>query len=195
MQVYTGRVVVDDVYVDTYDDLYGGAYSVPEWVDAGVVTIDSPDESVVLTGVRLVDVSGERVTIKLLAPLINDAFVTLHRGWRSFRIQHGNDSAALPAPVSIARRVTLTATPEPDGYAAAGRVEERYAVIGGMYRFVASTDTATADEGEFSVTSGAVVTADFGVGVGVAVSGDRPFQLHQQLGDASRPLHFVREAP
>ncbi len=195
MQVRRGRsVILDDVYVDTYDDLYGGVYSTPEWFDAGVVVIDSPDVSAVLTGVRLVDVSAEKVTIRLLASLMDDAYVTLHRGWRSARIQHGDDARAIPAPASVARRVRLTDTPDPDGYAVAGRVEERYAVIGGMYRFVASTDAVTTDEDEFSVTSAAVTVADFGVGVGVASTADRPFNLHQQLGDASRPLHFVREA-
>lgn len=197
VQVRRGRsVIVDDFYVDTYVDLYGGAYSTPEWLDAGVVTIDSPSALVVLTGVRLVDVNPEKVTIKLLAPLINDAFVTLHRGWRSFRIQHGNDSLAVPAPVSVARRVRLTDSPSPVGTASAGRVEEVSAVIAGMYRFVAAaTDAVTVDAGQFSLTSGSVVTADFGVGVGTANTHDRPFNLHKQLGDASRPSHLVREAP
>lgn len=195
MQVHRNRVVIDDVYVDTYEDLYGGSLSGAEWVDAGVVTIDAPSLGVVLTGVRLVDVNPERVTIKLLAPLIGDAFVTLHRGWRSFRIQHGNESLAVPAPVSVARRVRLTDSPSAVGIAAKGRVEEQFAAIDGMYRFVSSTDPVTVDAGEFSVTSDAVTTADFGVGVGIASTGDRPYNLHQQFGDASRPLHLTREAP
>jgi hypothetical protein len=194
LQVRRGRVIVDDFYVDTYVDLYSGAYSDPEWLDAGVVMIDSPSVGVVMTGVRLVDVNPEKVTIKLLAPLINDAFVTLHRGWRSFRIQHGNDSLAVPAPVSVIRRVRLTDTPSPVGLAKTGRVEEPTSVIAGMYRFVASTDIVTADAGAFSVTSAAVTSADFGVGVGTATTRDRPFNLHQQFGDASRPFHAVREA-
>ncbi len=193
MQVRRGRVVVDDFYVDTYYDLYGGAYSTPEWMDAGEVVIDSPSFGAVLTGVRLVDVNPEKVTIKLLAPLINDAFVTLHRGWRSFLIQHGNDSAAIPAPVSVIRRVRLIDSPSPVGLASAGRVEEPSSVIAGMYRFVASTDPVTADAGAFSVTTAATETADFGVGVGTATTRDRPFNLHQQLGSACRPFHAVRE--
>jgi hypothetical protein len=195
MQVRRGRVIVDDFYVDTYVDLYGGAYSVPEWIDAGVVTIDAFALGVVLTGVRLVDVNPEKVTIKLLAPLIGDAFVTLHRGWRSFRIQHGNDSLAVPAPVLVARRVRLTDSPSPVGTAATGRVEEVSAAIAGMHRFVASTDAVTANAGQFSLTSGSVVTADFGVGVGTTAVRDRPSHIHKQLGNASRPLHLVREAP
>lgn len=195
VQVRRGRsVIVDDFYVDTYVDLYSGAYATPEWLDAGVVTIDSPSALVVLTGVRLVDVNPEKVTIKLLSPLINDAFVTLHRGWRSFRIQHGNDSLAVPAPVSVTRRVRLTDSPSPVGTAAKGRVEEVSAAIAGMHRFVAATDAVTVDAGQFSLTSGSVVTADFGVGVGTANAQDRPFNLHKQLGDASRPFHLVREA-
>lgn len=196
MQVRRGRsVIIDDFYVDTYVDLYGGAYSTPEWLDAGVVTIDSPDVAAVLTGVWLVDVNPEQVTIKLLAPLIGDAFVTLHRGWRSLRIHHGNESLAVPAPVSVARRVRLTDSPSPVGTASSGRVEEVSAAIAGMYRFVASTDAVSTDAGQFSVTSSAVETADFGVGVGTASTRDRPFNLHQQLGSSARPLHLVREAP
>ncbi len=194
MQVRRGRVIVDDFYVDTYEDLYAGAYSEPEWMDAGEVVIDSPSFGTVLTGVRLVDVNPEKVTVKLLAPLINDAFVTLHRGWRSFRIQHGNDSLAVPAPVSVIRRVRLIGTPSPVGTAKTGRVEEPSSVIAGMFRFVASTDPVTANAGAFSVTSSAATTVDFGVGVGTDKPRDRPIHLHQQLGDASRPLHLVREA-
>lgn len=193
VQVRRGRVVVDDTYVDTYVDLYGGEYSTPEWIDAGVVTIDSPSLAVVLTGVRLVDVNPEKVTIKLLAPLMGDAFVTLHRGWRSARIQHGNDALAVPAPVSVIRRVRLTDSPSPVGEESAGRVEERESAIVGMYRFVASTDAVTTDAGQFSVSSDAVETADFGVGVGTDAHFDWPSSLHRQLGSSARPLHLVRE--
>lgn len=195
IHVRRGREIIDDFYIDTYVDLYGGAYSVPSWVDAGSVIIDSPSVPVVLTGVRLVDVNPETVTIKLLAPLIGDAFVTLHRGWRSFRIQHGNASLAVPAPVSIARRVRLTGVPSPTGISAVGRVEESPPAVAGLFRFVAATVPVTTDAGQFSVTSGAMTTADFGAGVGVDAPRDRPVNLHQQLGNASRPLHVVREAP
>lgn len=195
MQVWRGRVVIDDYYVDTYVDLYGGAYSEPEWFDAGTITIDSPSVGVVLTGVRLVDVNPEKVIIKLFAPLIGDAFVTLRRGWRSVSIQHGNDSTNIPAPVPVIRRVTLTDSPSPVGMAALGRVEEYPPAIQGLHRFVASTDPVTVNAGAFSVTADASVTADFGVGVGTTAFRDRPFNLHQQLGNASRPLHLVREAP
>lgn len=195
VQVWRGRVIIDDFYVDTYVDLYGGAISTPEWFDAGTITIDSPSVGVVLTGVRLVDVEPEKVIVKLLAPLIGDAFVTLHRGWRSVRIQHGNDSANIPAPVSVIRRVTLTDSPSPVGVAALGRVEEYPPAVQGLHRFVASTDPVTVNAGAFSVTAAASVTADFGVGVGTTAYRDRPYNLHQQLGNASRPLHLNREAP
>lgn len=195
MQVRRGRsVIVDDFYVDTYVDTYDGAYSTPEWFDAGEVVIDSPSAPVVLTGVRLVDINAEKVTIKLLAPLINDAYLTLLRGWRSVLIQHGDDSTAVPAPVSIARRVRLIDSPSPVGTAATGRVEETTAVVTGLYRFVAATVPVTANAGAFSVTSSAMVTAGFGAGVGTHAPFDRPLHLHQQLGNASRPLHLVREA-
>lgn len=193
LAVVRGRVIVDDFYFDTYTDLYGGSYSERAWVDAGSVVIDSPALGVVLTGVRLVDVNPEKVTVKLLAPLIGDAFVVLHRGWRSLRIHHGNPNLAVPAPVAVTRRVRLIDSPSPVGSASAGRVEETSSVITGMYRFVASTDPVTTNASEFSVVSSAVVTADFGVGVGTDDPDDRPADLHRQLGDASRPMHLVRE--
>lgn len=194
MQVRRGRMIVDDFYVDTYVDLYGGVELAGQWLDAGEVVIDSPSFGVVLTGVRLVDVNPEKVTIKLLAPLIGDAFVTLQRGWRSFRIQHGNESLAVPAPVAVARRVRLTDSPSPVGTSSAGRVEETAAVLPTFLRFVAAVDTVTADAGAFSLTTPAVTSADFGAGVGTDNAHDRPFDLHRQLGDASRPVHLVREA-
>lgn len=191
VQVWRGRVIVDDFYVDTYVDLYGGAYSEPEWFDAGTVTIDSPDVAAVLTGVRLVDVNPEKVTIKLVVPLIGDAFLTLHRGWRTLRIQHGDPRS----PVSVARRVRLTDSPSPVGMAALGRVEEYPPAVQGSHRFVASTDPVTVDAGQFSVTAASSTSADFGAGAGTTAAGDRAYNLHQQLGNSSRPLHLVREAP
>ncbi len=194
MQVRRGRLITDDFYVDTYVDLYGGTILEPEWLDAGVVTIDSPTVPAVLTGVRLVDVNPERVTIKLLAPLIGDAFVTLPRGWRSFLIQHGNTSLAVPAPQYIERRVRWIDTPSPVGVAATGRVEEMVPALATFFRFVASTVPVTADADQFSVTAPARYTADFGAGVGTDSVRDRPINLHQQLGSACRSLHLVREA-
>lgn len=192
MQVRRGRLITGDYYVDTYEDLYVGNISEPEWLDAGVVTIDSPDALTVLTGVRLVEVTPEKVTIKLLAPLIGDAFVTLPRGWRSFLVQHGNTSLAVPAPQYVQRRVRLTDSPSPVGVAATGRVEETVPALPSLYRFVASTVPVTADAGQFSVTSPARYTADFGAGAGTDSARDRPINLHQQLGSAARPLHLVR---
>lgn len=190
MQVRQGPRTVGDTYVDTYVDLYGGAVASAEWCDAGVVTIDSPSVGAVLTGVRLVEVTPEHVIVKLLAPLIGDAFVGLYRGWRSIRIQHGDPRD----PVTVARRVRLTGSPSPTGTASAGRVEESSPAVAGLLRFVASVEAGTTtDAGAFSVSVPASSSAVFGAGAGTDNARDRPYDLHRQLGDASRPVLLVRE--
>ncbi len=190
VEAWRGAVVIGDVYEDPYVDLYGGAYSVPAWQAMGTLTIDSPSVSALLTAVRVVRLNPEAVTIRLVAPLMADAYVTLPRGWRSVRIQHGRTRAPL---VDTDRRIRWTASPSPTGTSATGRVEEATAPPGldGMFRFVAAIDPATVNTGAFSVTAASVTTARFGAGVGVDTTNDRPLDHHRQLGDASRPRLVV----
>ena len=185
-----GRVTVGDVYEDTYVDLYGGEIGTPEWLAMGTLTIDSPSVAALLTAVQMVRINPEAVTIRLVAPLMADAYVTLPRGWRAVRIQHGRTRSPL---VDIDRRVRWTASPSPVGTAAGARVEEVSPAVGldGLHRFVACIDPATADAGAFSVTAPSVTTARFGAGIGTYADLDRANDMHHQLGDASRPRLVV----
>ncbi len=181
VEAWRGRVVMGDVYEDTYTDTYGGSYSTPEWIAMGTVTIDSPSVAVLLTAVRPVRLDAEGVTIRLVAPLMRDAFVALRRGERMCRIQHGSSR---PPFVDTDRRIRWTAAPSPVGTAAAGRVEEVTAAAGldGMSRLVASIDPVTTNAGDFSVTAASVTTARFGAGVGGHATHDHPLDYHRQLG-------------
>jgi hypothetical protein len=187
VEVWRGRVTVGDVYVDTYVDLYGGSINVtPSWVAVGTLTIDSTLLTALLTGVRLIRVNPEVVTIRLVSPIMADAYVTLRRGEPQVRIQHGSVSAF---PVTTNRRVRWTGTPSPTGSTSIKRVEEVTAAteLDGLYRFVAALDAATVNAGAFSSTAAATTTARFGAGVGTAATRSGTYDLHKQLRDASRP--------
>lgn len=187
-EAYQGRRTVDDLYVDTYSDTYGGSTSTPVWAAAGSLVIDSPSVSAVLTRVEMVDRDDEAVTVRLVAPAIGDAFVTLERGERSVHVQHGDPRQ----PVDIDRRIRLTDAPSPIGTAVSTRVEESTA-IGGFLRWVASLDAATADAGAFSITASSVATARLGAGVATSALLDTPASQHAQLGDSSVPVLVVEE--
>ena len=158
----------------------------------GTITIDSTLLTALLTSVQITRMSPEAVTIRLVAPVMADAFVTLRGGERMVRIQHGSTRSPL---VSTSRRVRWTGSPSPAGTALTGRVEELVAATGldGLHRFVASLDTVSTNAGAFSVTATGVTTARFGAGIGLGVSTvlDRPSEMHEQLGDASRPRLVV----
>ena len=149
----------------------------------GSLVVDSPDASALLTGLRLVRVDGDAITIRLLAPAIGDAFVTLHRGERQCHVQHGSTR---PPLVTATRRIRWIASPAPAGWASTGLVQEVPAAIDGFPRFVASLDAVAADAGAFSVTAASVTTARFGAVVGTYADRDGPEDMHGQLGDSSR---------
>lgn len=191
--VHTG-----DVYVDTYHDLYGGTTATvttgtgAAWVTAFTAVIDSPAVAALLTAVRIQRISADSVTLRLVAPAIADAFVTLRRGERGFRLQHGSTR---PPRVATTRRLTLSASPALTGVAYTGRVQEDVAVIGGgLYRYVAALDTVTTSAGGFSVTTPSVTRARLGAGLGTDGFLDTPAHHHRQLADATGPpLVVVRE--
>ena len=182
-----GRVTINDFYTEEYEDTYGGETSVPEWLACGVLAIDSPAVSALLTAVQLVRINPEALTIRLVGPLMADAFVTLHRGRRHVDIQHGRTRSG----GATTRRIRLTDTPAPVGTAALGRVEEVSPAFDGFPRFVGSTDPVTTDAGAFSLTTASVITAEFSVGVGTYATLDKPVDLHRQSGNASRPRVVV----
>lgn len=106
IQARRGAVVIGDVYEDVYSDLYGGSIATPSWLGVGTITIDSLSVTVLLTAVRLVRISAESLTLRLVAPAMRDAFVTLRRGEPMIRIQHGSTR---PPFVDTDRRVRFTA--------------------------------------------------------------------------------------
>jgi len=183
VEAYRGSVVVGDYYVDTYEDTYGGSMSAPAWISMGTVTIDSAALSAVLTEVRILALCDEFVTLRLVAPLMADAYVTLRRGERMVRVHHGNQ--VLPR-VTTARRVRWTGSPSPVGTAATARVEETSPAVDGFPRFVGTTTfAASVSAGAFSITTGATIHAKFVAGVGLWVASQTPAEMHAQLGDSS----------
>jgi hypothetical protein len=188
VEAWRGAVTIGDTYVDTYADLYGGTTSTPAWLAMGVLTIDSPTVTALLTAVRLVAITAESLTLRLIAPAIRDAFVTLRRCSPMVWVQHGSTR---PPFVDTDRRIRWTASPSPVGPSRAGRVEEPAPAIDGMSRFVAALDRVTTDTGAFSVTAASTISARLGAGVGAQREGTWPDQLHRQLGDVSRPRIVV----
>jgi hypothetical protein len=183
IEAYRGLVITGDTFTITYHPTYGGIVSDEGWEALGAVTIDSPSVSALLTAVRLDRIDAERLTLRLVAPLMGDAYVTLRRGERMLRITHGNRRA----DVDIDRRVRLTDSPSPTGAAAApSRIEETGGGVGSWVRLVASLDAATANAGAFSLTASSVVSARFGAGAGTGNTRDTAADMHKQLRDASR---------
>lgn len=189
IEAWRGEVTVGDVYVDVYDDLYGGTLSTPAWMAIGTLTIDSTTVPAMLDAVKLARISPEALTIRLVAPIMADAFVTLRRGERHVRIQHG--STRPPVLMTAGRRIRLTASPSPVGAALVGRVEESSPAIEGLLRYVGATGAVTANAGAFSLTSALVTSARFGAGVGTTARRDRPADMHRQLADATRSRMVV----
>jgi hypothetical protein len=180
-------VIVGDVYDDTYRDTYGGSYATPSWLAMGTLSIDTTSATSLLTGVRLVAIDAEAVTILLTADVgvgTDSAYVTLRRGERMCRIQHGSTRAPL---VTLARRIRLTASPSPVGTASVGRVEEVAPYLDGMPRFVAAGNPATTDASAFSLTTTGTREASFAAGVGTYALRDGPADMHVQLADTSTP--------
>lgn len=183
-EAWRGLVGIGDVFEDVFHDVYPGTLSgTAAWLPMGTLTIDSPSVSALLTAVRLVKVNSQVVIIRLVSPLIGDAFVALRQGWREVEIQHG-DTRANPQ-VIVSRRIRWTASPSPVGTATSGRVEETSPAIEGLPRFVAAVDPAAANAGAFRLTATAVASAHFGAGAASTAFRDRPADQHGQLSDAS----------
>lgn len=187
VECFTGYQSVGDVFWDVFNDIFPGAYSSPEWTAMGVVTIDSTLLTAVLTGVQITRLTPERVTIRLVSPVIADAYVTLRRGEPMIRIQHGEPRRGV---VNTNRRVHWVAAGL-TGSSGTGRVTETAPLTAGFTRFVGAVDSATSNAAAFSVTSAGVTSARFGAGVGTAEYGSTVADLHGQLADASLPRLVV----
>lgn len=156
------------------------------WSAMGTIVIDSPVAAALLTGARIVRITPEAITIRLIAPAIADAYVTLRRGEPFARIQHG---ATRGTVVNTDRRVMLNGPPALTGTAYSGRVQEDTPTVANTPRFIAArTAGATVNAATFAVTVPAVRSAHFGAGVGMLTSSlSAPADMHGQLYDASRP--------
>lgn len=190
LEAYRGPRITGDTFTITYHPTYGGIMSDDGWEPMGVATIDSPSLFAPMTAVRVAYIDPERLTLRLLDALLGHVFVTLRRGERMLRIQHGDRRSN----VTIARRVSLTDSPSPVGtLAAPGRLQEAATTPGGFVRLVAALDPTTGDAGAFSLTTGAVTKARFGVGAGTSSTRDTAADMHKQLRDASRAQVMWRE--
>lgn len=192
VEAWRGRVIIEDYISDVVSDTIPGSYSDPAWTAMGTLTIDSPSvPSATIQGVKVWRCCPEYITVRIISPFLADAFITLPRGWRSFRIQHG--SSRYPLIADLDRRIRWTASPSPTGTAYPGRVEESTPTFENFPRSVFSLDPVTTNAGSFSITATSVTTARFGAGVGTSARNDRPSDLHRQLGDASRAEIVISE--
>ena len=191
VEAFRGEMTVDDLYVDTYSDVYTGSTSAKVWVPMGALVIDSPSVSAVLTGVEMVYRDDETVAVRLVASAIGDAFVILERGERSVHITHGDERIALDTD----RSLTWTDSPSPVGTAGVTRVEEATSVYAGFFRWVGALDAVTTNAGAFSVTASSVTSTRMGAGVATSEMGDTAVAQHSQLGDTSIPVLVVEETP
>lgn len=187
IEAMTGYRSTGDVYTDVYTDVYPGSYTALEWRAMGTLTLDSSLLTALLTGVQLVEVSAEAVVLRLLSPVMADAFIRLERGETMLHIQHGSTR---PPSVTTNRRMRWTASGL-TGAAGAGLVQESAPLTDGFARFVLGRDTVTANAGAFSVTAAGTSSAEMVAGVASAGEWMSVDHLRQQAGDTSRSGIFV----
>ena len=188
VEAMTGLRSVGDVYTDVYTDIYPGTYTAVAWTAQGTVTLDSSLLTALLTSVRIVRLTPHAVTLRLVSPVMADAFVTLKRGERMVHIQHGSTRSPL---VSTSRRVSWTHAGLTGSTATAGRVVETAPLTDGFVRFVSGPGTATLNAGAFSVTQAGATSAAFGAGIATADYLDTAADMVAQLGDATRLRQVV----
>ena len=186
VEAMTGYRSTGDIYTDVYTDVYPGSYTAKEWTAMGTLTFDSSLLTALLTGVRLVQVDAESVTLRLLVPVIRDVFVTLRRGVPYLHVQHGSTR---PPFVTTNRRMSWAGSGL-TGAAGTGIVTETAPLTDGFSRFVLGRDTVTANAGAFSVTATASRSAELAAGVASAGEWTSIEHLRQQLGDSS-PAQMV----
>ncbi len=174
-----GRVVIGDAITDVVEDSLAGSMSTPAWQNMGTLTIDSPTVAALLTGVVVVRLNAEAVVLRLVSPVMADAYVTLRRGERMVRIQHGRTRAPL---VDTDRRIRWTDTVNPTGTAyRGGRVQEDNPAVQGFPRVIAARDAVTANAATFAMTASSVTSAVFMAGVATYSAKDQPADLPGQL--------------
>lgn len=179
---YKGSVPTGDALSDTLSNTLEGSMTAGAWLTAGVITFDSPAVTATMTAAHLLHVTPNTATIRLVSAAMADAYLTLRRGERMVRIQHG---ATRSSTVTTTRRVRwAAATP---GTATSGRVTETTPANAGYPRFLAALDAVTTDGAAFSMTtSTSVRTGRFAAGVGTDQPLDTPADMHAQLAGHTR---------
>lgn len=184
----TGLQGTGDVYTDVYTDIYPGSYTAKAWTAMGVLTLDSSLLTALLTGVQIVRSNDETITLRLVAPVIADVYVTLRRGETMLHIQHGSTRAPM---VTTNRRISWAHTGL-TGTSGTGHVKESAPLPSGFMRFVAGRSTVTANAGAFSVTAAGLASAELVAGVSpVSAEWMTVADLRMQSGDTSRPRLVV----
>lgn len=173
---YTTTTVYDATTL-YFDDIYAHL-----WTAMGSVIFDSPAVSASLASAHLVSLTPERATICLISTAIANVYVTLRRGERMLRIQHGSTR---PPFLTLDRRVRWG--PPPAGVAVFARVSEDVPAVANSPRFIATESSdATVSGPAFSITVPAARSASFGAGVGTVGERNTPADMHGQLFDSSR---------
>lgn len=167
ISVRRGAVVIGDFLSDILSDTLPGSNNPPEWLFLGTLSFDSTSVATTLTRARIVRLSREVATVRLVAAAVGDIYLTLRRGELMGRAQHGTGRGM---PQSVVRRIRWTASPTLTGTASTGRVSESTSAYTGAYRgvqrFLVARQTVTASGSAFSLTTTtARVIADFGFGV------------------------------
>lgn len=189
VSIRRGASIIDDFYSDTYSDTYTGTNVPAEWLGMGTVSFDSTLVVATVTG-RVVRCNREIATVRLVAPTVGDIFVTLRRGERMARVQHGTGRGGV---VSVTRRIRWSASPALTGTVGSGRVQETTPAYAGLRRFIVARQSCTADGATFLLaTTSARVTADFGFGVATDGLLDGVAEHHSQfLGQTKTKLRLA----
>lgn len=184
IEAQTGLQGTGDVYTDVYTDIYPGTYTAKAWTAMGTLTLDSSLLTALLTGVQIVRINPEAITLRLIAPVIADVYVTLRRGETMLHIQHGSTRAPM---VTTNRRISWAHTGL-TGTSGTGHVKETAPLPSGFTRFVAGRATVTSNAGAFSVTAAGRSSAELVAGVSpVSAEWMTVADLRMQAGDTSRP--------
>ncbi len=181
---YRGPVTIGDPISDVISDALVGSDATPAWQSMGTLTIDSPTVTALLTAVVIHDRTPESITLRLVVPVTADAYITLRRGERMLRIQHGSTR---PPLVDTDRRIRWTDTVNPVGTAYAfSRIQEDVPAIEGFPRVIGCRSVVIADAGLFKLTAASTPSATFLAGVATYEAKDQPADYLGQLSTEFR---------
>lgn len=190
IEALRGSVTVGDYLSDILSDTLGGGLSTRAWFSLGTLVLDSASEVGNLTRLQLFRISLERVTLRLVDSVLGDIYVTIRRGERMCRVQHGSVRNAHVSDRRIRWIDDAGITGHIDSHWTS-QVEEVLPRVAGFPRFLISTEATTPSAGSFSLTATDSTVVRFGAGVGTFDDEDRPTDAHAQMADNSRPRQVV----